>query len=874
MNHRGFHSRAHVVCATLVSICMATLALANEPPTPAQVAQYKADGTWARRLANAYAIGNHKAAPGMAEYANWRIEQLVRRAAGLPETLEPPPARQGGLPTSGSPNVLVLLVEFPDYPHYANQTQADVDDKFFQDGAGNYPYESVHNYFDRASYGALDIQGNVLGWYTAAHNRSYYEALGMGYGQEALFMEALDYFNAQGHDFTQYDNDGNGTLDSVYLKYTGPDTGWSGFWWAYKYTWWANPSYTIDGKYLDTYVFGWIANPEDDDYDQHTDIHETGHALGLPDYYDYDDTVGPDGGLGGLDMQHDNVGDWNCFSKFLVDWITPTTIVAGSQTLTLNPSGTSQDCVLIMPGVTPGEIFDEYFMVQYRKASTGNDPADYPTGFAIWHVDSTLDGTGNDWLYDNSYTDHKLLRRMEADGLEEIETGDGDADAGDFYVPPSVFGPLTTPNSDDYTDTATNVVVYELSEPGTTMTANFGLFGAASAGSTLVDEDCDPANAAIDPGETVTVSFTLENVGGASTTNLVATLLATGGVTSPSGPGSYGAIASGATASQNFTFTATGNCGDTLTATLELQDGTDVYAPVTYTFELGELRLSEDFDGVTAPALPTGWVATRPVGTVALWATTTSDAYTSPNAAYTDDPDESSDNRLTSESVTIETAGAQLAFRHQYGFDDGYDGGRLEISIDGGSFEDILDAGGSFVSGAYTTTLPTGYSNPLEGEQVWSGSSGGFIETVVDLPAAAVGYSVQFRWRMGSDYTVGDAGWWVDSVRILHDNTCCESVIGACCHPGGTCDLTTEANCSDDWLGAGTTCDECNQIGDLNCDGSINNFDIDPFVLTLTDVPSYQAAYPNCDYMLADINNDGSVNNFDIDPFVDLLTGP
>ena len=63
------------------------------------------------------------------------------------------------------------------------------------------------------------------------------------------------------------------------------------------------------------------------------------------------------------------------------------------------------------------------------------------------------------------------------------------------------------------------------------------------------------------------------------------------------------------------------------------------------------------------------------------------------------------------------------------------------------------------------------------------------------------------------------------------------------------------------------------QTGDMNCDGSVNNFDIDPFVLTLTDVPGYQAAYPDCDYMLADINGDGSVNNFDIDPFVDLLTG-
>ena len=62
--------------------------------------------------------------------------------------------------------------------------------------------------------------------------------------------------------------------------------------------------------------------------------------------------------------------------------------------------------------------------------------------------------------------------------------------------------------------------------------------------------------------------------------------------------------------------------------------------------------------------------------------------------------------------------------------------------------------------------------------------------------------------------------------------------------------------------------------GDLNCDGAINAFDIDPFVLALTDPAGYAMAYPDCDHMLADINGDGTVNSFDIDPFVELLAGP
>ena len=62
-------------------------------------------------------------------------------------------------------------------------------------------------------------------------------------------------------------------------------------------------------------------------------------------------------------------------------------------------------------------------------------------------------------------------------------------------------------------------------------------------------------------------------------------------------------------------------------------------------------------------------------------------------------------------------------------------------------------------------------------------------------------------------------------------------------------------------------------LGDLNCDGSVNAFDIDPFVLALTDAAGYAAAWPNCNIMNADCNGDGEVNAFDIDPFVELLTG-
>lgn len=77
---------------------------------------------------------------------------------------------------------------------------------------------------------------------------------------------------------------------------------------------------------------------------------------------------------------------------------------------------------------------------------------------------------------------------------------------------------------------------------------------------------------------------------------------------------------------------------------------------------------------------------------------------------------------------------------------------------------------------------------------------------------------------------------------------------------------------SHDFNGNGVP-DECDGLGDLNCDGTLDFFDIDAFVLAVLDPSAYQDAYPICDRDLADINGDGAIDFFDLDPFVALLLG-
>jgi hypothetical protein len=68
-------------------------------------------------------------------------------------------------------------------------------------------------------------------------------------------------------------------------------------------------------------------------------------------------------------------------------------------------------------------------------------------------------------------------------------------------------------------------------------------------------------------------------------------------------------------------------------------------------------------------------------------------------------------------------------------------------------------------------------------------------------------------------------------------------------------------------------CESCGPLGDANCDGAVNGYDIDPFVTALTNPTQWSAAHA-CDFLCAnDCNGDGAVNGYDIDPFVTLLTG-
>jgi hypothetical protein len=137
-----------------------------------------------------------------------------------------------------------------------------------------------------------------------------------------------------------------------------------------------------------------------------------------------------------------------------------------------------------------------------------------------------------------------------------------------------------------------------------------------------------------------------------------------------------------------------------------------------------------------------------------------------------------SDKVLDSRNIAISSAASVLSFRNNFNTEHDpppnevfWDGGVLEISspnINGGLFTDVTDpaVGGSFVSGGYTGAIDGTAGNPLAGRMAWSGNSGGYINTVINMGSTVTGHTIKLRFRMGTDEAVGITGWRVDTLSI------------------------------------------------------------------------------------------------------------
>lgn len=260
--------------------------------------------------------------------------------------------------------------------------------KDYSDGVADNGF-SLSEYYDIASYGRLNITSFVTDWCHLPHNASE-NSFALTHERAAEIINKV-YETYPDIDFSSFDKDKNGYFDAVI--FINVET--HGVMQMNFYT--PQEAGTPEKLGINCY-----SNIPLEDLAPNTIIHEFGHKLGLVDYYDVN--YSGINAVGQFDMQSDNVGDWNPYSKYSVGWITPE-IVTGlksgeSVEIEIGAFADTGDAIVI-PGAESfynGTPFGEYIMIDLftDRGLNESDVAFYgledAVGVRIYHVNSVMEG--------------------------------------------------------------------------------------------------------------------------------------------------------------------------------------------------------------------------------------------------------------------------------------------------------------------------------------------------------------------------------------------------------------------------------------------------------------------------------------------------
>ncbi|HIE53481.1 MAG TPA: M6 family metalloprotease domain-containing protein [Armatimonadetes bacterium] len=409
--------------------------------------------------------------PALSPARQAMLERARRRGVNQP----PPPQA----PLTGTMKGILLLIDFSD--NVGTTSPDHFEDLIFS--KGTYSTGSLRDYYLEASYGQFDVQGDVLKkWLRAPQSYSYYTNKGAGLGNypqnaQKMVEDAVQLADPD-VDFSQYDNDGDGTVEYLLVVHAGPGAETRLFdpgdhIWSHYHV--LNQPLTVDN----VKVYPYVIMPEDGNIGVF--CHESGHAFGLPDLYDTDNSSQ---GIGFWGLM--SAGAWGnngvtpvhpcAWSKVQWGWVSPT---APSQNLndeTIPPVETNKAIYRLW---TDGNTSNkQYFLVENRQA-TKFDQYIPGSGLLIYHIDDEVTGGNRDnsreWYPGHTDSGHYRVAIEQADGRWDLEKNKNYGDDSDPWPGSgnkTEFNASSTPNSRDYAGNDTKVAVEDIRTSGSDVIAD------------------------------------------------------------------------------------------------------------------------------------------------------------------------------------------------------------------------------------------------------------------------------------------------------------------------------------------------------------------------------------------------------------------
>lgn len=370
--------------------------------------------------------------------------------------------RVGSFPTTGDFKGVVILAQFQDqkFTYDASYFERMLNEEGFHD---NGAIGSAHDYFYFQSNGRFNPHFDVVGPVTLSKEMSYYgkdatDIWGNMIGDEEptkAIAEACQLADPL-VDFKQYDLDGDGKVEMVYVIYAGYGENFgadANTIWPHKYEL-SSAGYNVclDDVCLDTYacsaeLFG---NSGTTPCGIGPLTHEFGHVLGLADHYNTATTEYELGRYDNMDYgtynENTNIPpSYTAFERISLGWMEPTIINEPSDVLTLENIADSRQTYLL-----PTARHDEFYLLENRQ-QTGWDVGIKASGLMITHVDFLQNAWDKNTL--NNTTAHRRYYLVCADNESGYdETLGHESEAGDLFPfgGNDAFTDETTPASQTY----------------------------------------------------------------------------------------------------------------------------------------------------------------------------------------------------------------------------------------------------------------------------------------------------------------------------------------------------------------------------------------------------------------------------------------